>query len=212
VTTKDSAINPLQAQILAELEGFLPASCAQKTRNIFVRYDRPERRGLAGKTTVIVSGSLPLQEFRAVLVHELLGHVNDLGCLEGTPKSGASAFRDGNEVIFNDDPSTAFYAISWTAAKQKREDSLDRDFVSGYAKADAFEDVAESVAFYVLHREEFRRRAEENPVLARKLAWVETYALPSAQSYALSTYVWDARNIPWDITLLPYVWMGPSKT
>ncbi|MEK7219026.1 MAG: hypothetical protein AAB728_06210 [Patescibacteria group bacterium] len=211
VTTKDGGIHPLHARAIAEVESLLPAVCASRPRNVFVRYDKPEKRGLGGKTSVIVSGNLPLPEFRAVLVHEMLGHVNDLGCLEGTPKSGASAFRDGNEVIFNDDPSVVFYSISWASATERKKGGRDEDFVSGYARADAFEDAAETIAFTVLHREEFKRRAQGNPVLSQKLAWVETYALPSAQSYALSTYVWDPREIPWDITMLPYVWIGPAK-
>lgn len=209
--TKNAAIQSLQAQALEEVESLLPASCANRDRSIYVRYDHPEKRGLAGKSAIIVSGNLPLQEFRAVLVHEMLGHFNDLGCLQGTPKSGESPFRDGSEVIFNDDPSTAFYGISWISATERRHDSHNEDFVSGYAKQDPFEDVAESVAFYVLHREEFKRRAQENPMLARKLAWIQTYAQPGVHSEALSMYTWDSGDIPWDVTKLSYVWMGQEK-
>jgi hypothetical protein len=133
----------------------------------------------------------------------------DLGCLQGTAHSGTSAFSDGSQPIYVDDPSVQFYSISWVSSKMRKQDSRTGDFVTGYAHdGDAFEDEAESVTFYILHREEFRRMAAANPVLAAKLRWIETFAFPHAENVALSDYHWRATTIPWDATKLPYTWIG----
>jgi hypothetical protein len=201
-----------QRQALKELIGFLPAACSEKIRTLTIRYDHPASRGLAGKDTVIVSGNVSIAEFRALLAHEMFGHLVDLGCLTGTAASGDSVFPDGNTPTYADDPSVLFYQISWSSPKTLRADATARDFVSGYAfKADVFEDEAETVAFYFLHKAEFERMARANPALARKLQWVETYVFPNVESYAWSDYRWRASAIPWDVTKLPYEWYPPRE-
>ena len=200
-------IHPSQRIIISDLLGMLPTSCQDHIQNFYVRYDTPVSRGLAGKDSVIVSGNVPDKEFRALLVHEIFGHVVDLGCLQGTPAAGTSVYWDGDDPVYANDPSMTFYTISWSAAKQRRKDSKESDFVTGYASsADAFEDLAESVTFYFFHREEFRRMGRENPVLGRKFAWIQTYVFPNMAVYARSMPVWNSRNIPWDATKLPYEW------
>ena len=209
--TIKSTLHPSHAKVIEEIGSYLPSSCQESIRNLYIRYDNPKLRGLGGKSTVIVSGNLPLDEFRTVLAHEILGHALDLGCLTGKPSSGVTSFRDGSDLIFGDDPSVFFYRLSWSDAKTRLPESRDGDFVSGYARTDAFEDVAESIVFYLFHREEFRRVAAGNPILAAKFQWIETYAFPGGQNYALSTYTWNESAIPWDATVLPYVWLGPAR-
>jgi|GEM_PF-2133159 len=196
-------------RIITEIVGFLPKGCESTLQNFTVRYDHPEHRGLAGKNTVIISGNLPLNEFRGVLVHELLGHMVELGCLEGHQESGQSVFRDGDEVFYNDDPSVAFYRLSWATETQRRTDAKAEDFVTGYAfRGDAFEDLAETVAFYFFQNDAFVIRARKNPVLAQKYAWVKTHVFPQKTIPAKGTFAWNGKTIPWDATKLPYLWSG----
>ncbi len=208
--TAGSALQPEQAKAIEEIATYLPTQCKGIIRNLYVRYDHPEQRGLGGKTTVIISGNLPLTEFRAVLVHEVLGHAMDLGCLTGTQSSGPTPYKDGGDQMYRDDPSINFYRLSWATSKTRLPESQDGDFVSSYARTDAFEDLAETVTFYMFQREEFRRIAKHNALLAAKLRWIETVAYPSAQNYALGTYQWNSTDIPWDTTMLQYVWLGPA--
>lgn len=208
---QDTSIHPEHREAIEDVLSQFPSSCVSKIRNFYVRYDHPQERGLAGKDTVILSGNVKMEEFRALLVHEM-GHVTDLGCLAGTVAKGQSAFRDGGDLIFKDDPSVFFYMLSWTGEKTKRADAASGDFVSGYANtSDTFEDVAESVTFAFFHRDEFRRMAKDNPVLEKKLAWIDTYVFPKRETVAFSAYRWSASAIPWDTTKLPYVWTSVSR-
>lgn len=190
--------------IADELLRLLPASCHGALKNFYVRYGPTESRGYAGASTVIVSGLLPAQEFRSLLAHEFT-HVVDLGCLTGNLGSGRSEFRDGATVFWNDDPSLAFYRISWTAEKKRRKDARAADFISGYAASDAFEDMAEFVAAVLLHPTYVEARAAEHPVIARKLAWVRAYVLPASVRPSASALTWNG-DIPWDMTKQLYEW------
>ena len=203
------ALLPTHRKMIDEVMGMLPAACRAQVKTIVVRYDNPVQRGLGGRETMIVTGNVPDDEFRALLIHEALGHVMDLGCLQGTAVNGESEFRDGSDAVYKNDPSLSFYRISWQSPKTKREEARSEDFVSGYAySSDVFEDLAESVTFALLHHDEFRHIAQSNAKLAAKLAWVEAYVLPHATSTVTSGYVWRARSIPWDTTRLPYRWIG----
>ncbi len=212
LVARENDIQPNQRMMIEQILSLLPAGCEGNIRNFYVRYDNPTDRGLAGKDTVIVSGNVPDNEFRALLVHEILGHVTDLGCLQGTSKNGRSVFTDGKEPIWNNDPSTLFYGISWSSSTQRKSDARSQDFVSGYAyTADPFEDMAESTTFFLLHRDAFQKMTKTNPILAQKFQWIQTYVFPTTPSYARSTYVWHADSIPWDTTKLSYKWIAPAK-
>jgi len=199
-------ILPRHRVIADALLRMMPSHCLGTLRQFYVRYDAPETRGLAGKSTLIVSGNVSDDEFRALLLHELT-HVVDLGCLQGSPSSGKSGFRDGDDVFGNDDPSVAFYSISWLHERILKQDTRAEDFVSGYARWDAFEDMAETVTAYVLHREGLMVLARRNPVIAKKVAWVEYYLFPQLPTVAQSAYTWSTTP-PWDTTKLPYTWNG----
>ncbi|MDD4628761.1 MAG: hypothetical protein PHE68_05210 [Candidatus Peribacteraceae bacterium] len=194
--------------IATEVFDLLPDQCHGTLKHFYVRYEKPERRGLAGKSTVIVDGTLPDDEFRAVLVHEMLGHLFELGCLTGTSQAGTSSFRDGSDPVFMDDPSLAFYRISWSDSKTRKQGGKVEDFVSGYAASDPFEDLAESMAYYILSRDAFVERARTNITIATKLKWMETF-LPLNPVTANGVAFWNG-SVPWDATKLPYTWKGTT--
>lgn len=199
-------IRPNHQLIANEVLQVFPAKCQSTLKALYVRYQKPKQRGLASKSTIILDGTVSDDEFRALFIHEL-GHVMDLGCLVGTKESGNSAFDDHGEIMFNNDPSVSFYSISWTNAKTKKKGAVKEDFVSGYSAYDPFEDLAESVAYYVLHKNMFVKRAETNAAMKLKLQWIETYLFPAPLNVADTQETWTGK-VTWDVTLLKYVWNG----
>lgn len=182
----------------------LPSQCRDNLRTFYVNYEpNPKHRGLGGADTIIIAGLVPDHEFRALLIHEC-GHVVDLGGFRGTPSAGITEFFDGNEPIYANDPSIAFYRISWNSATQRKSTGSKADFVSGYAMTDPFEDFAESFAYYVLQRQQFAKLAKKNAVLGAKFAWFERY-IGSMEIAAVGKHVRGAKE-PWDVTKLPYTW------
>ncbi len=182
--------------------GTLPASCQDKLQSFTVIYDNPKHRGLAGRGVIILSGNVPDQEFIGLLVHEGLGHFAELTCLEGTPAAGASPFTDGPVQMWKDDPSVWFYSISWSDSDSRHQSARDQDFVSGYAKTDPFEDLAETVAYYMLNEEAFSERAQTNAALSAKLAWMRAN-YPKNGAPPFTGAPWNGQ-IPWDATRVSY--------
>lgn len=183
----------------------LPSFCRDHLENFYVNYDKKAaNRGLGGESTIIVIGTVPDSEFRALVIHEC-GHVTDLGGLRGTPNASASIFHDGSTPIYQNDPSVAFYQISWLTTEILQPNSKDTDFVSGYAASDPFEDFAESFAFYALQKKEFARLAQKNPVLKAKFDFMENVVFEGKTEIAQGKFV-KGKRVPWDVTKLPYVW------
>lgn len=183
----------------------LPASCREPLRNFYVNYDKnAANRGLGGASTIIIVGTVPDDEFMALIVHEC-GHVADLGGLRGSESSGYSDFYDGNTPIHTDDPSVAFYQISWLTPTTYRPNAKASHFVSGYASVDPFEDFAETYAYYALQRETFRKLAATNDVLQAKYDFMENVVFADTPAFAEGAHIPGAK-VPWDITKLPYVW------
>jgi hypothetical protein len=168
-------ILPKHRAISREVLSILPPSCQQKLRQYYVLYDQPKHRGLAGDGVIIMNGTLSDAEFKELLSHEGLGHFWDISCLKGTSTSGASAFRDGNTPLWNNDPSVSFYSLSWQNSSTKKSDAKSEDFVTAYAKTDPFEDLAESVSMYMTDKTGFEKKAEKSEVLQEKLEWVAKY-------------------------------------
>lgn len=190
--------------LLADAMASLPADCQWALKNLYVKTRKEVERGMAGSESMILNGDIDDVQLRAVFIHEY-GHITDLGCLRGTKESGASAFKDGPQTIYNDDPSVGFYAISWKNEKSKRAGIGKEDFVSGYASWNPFEDFAETYAYYVLQEDAFRARAEKNDILRRKLAWMEENVFRDYQHSAYGKTNGKEKQ-PWDVTLLPYDW------
>ena len=185
----------------------LPSFCRANLKNFYVNYDKnAANRGLGGASTMIVKGSddIPNAEFSGLVTHEC-GHVTDLGGLRGSLASGQSNFFDGNTPIFNDDPSVAFYQISWINPTTMKKGARDADFVSGYAKSDPFEDFSESFAFYALQKKEFARLAQTNPILRAKYEFMERVVFNGTPSFATGFYV-RGNTIDWDVTKMRYEW------
>ena len=105
------------------------------------------------------------REFVGVAIHEI-GHAIDFGqSTRGNSENGISTdFKNGPFTFFNDDPSVAsFYPICYKTAHMLSRKKCNRyDFVSTYAKTDAFEDFAETMTVYVLDGENFYQKALKN--------------------------------------------------
>ena len=180
----------------------LPDGCRKNLKHFFVRYDNPAERGLGGKTTIILDGTVPDTEFTALLTHEC-GHVIH-GNLTGSPDAKPSVFQDGQEVFTKDSPVVSFFAISWSDAATQKRGAQSADFISGYAKTDVFEDFAETFAAYALQRSYIEERAKDNAAIRAKLSWMERQ-FPLAPNAVGSTTYTSTVSIPWDITKLPFV-------
>jgi hypothetical protein len=205
----DTPMQENHRRIARQVLSLMAPECQEKLQTFSVLYDNPKQRGLAGKGVVIVSGNVPDHEFIGLLMHEALGHFREITCVTGTSKSGASPFRDGDQAVWNNDPSVRFYAISWANEHERKADAKKDDFVTGYAYvADPFEDAAESITYYMTQESAFRERAKTNTALAAKLAWIETY-LPKHQSVATGQ-TWDG-TIAWDSTKLEFAWNAEAN-
>lgn len=178
----------------------LPAGCRANVRTFSIIYKDAKYRGLGGKTTIILDGSVNDTEFVALLTHEC-GHVIS-GNLTGTA-AGESNFRDGQVAFRSDAPVLSFFSVSWENERTLKKGTKDTDFVSGYAKTDIFEDFAETFAAYALQRPYLRQRAETNDAIAKKLAWMEQNIPLDENALGKSTYA-GAAKVPWDVTKLPY--------
>jgi len=204
-----SDIHLKHRQIADQVLRMMPKQCVSTLKNFYVRYNDPEHRGLGGKTTIILTGTVSDAEFRSLFVHEF-GHLTDLGCLNGSSNSDTTSYFDNKEQIWQNDPSVSFYQISWIDSKTHKRGIQPDDFVSGYASWDMFEDFAESFIYYVLHREVFAARAMENPIIAAKYRWFQQN-LPNMPKVATSNEQWDG-VVPWDITKLSYQWHPPANS
>lgn len=187
-------------KIASAILNALPAGCRDNLLTFAVLYQGATRRGLGGKTTIILDGSVPDKEFAALLTHEC-GHVIH-GNMHGTATAGQTAFTDGPYPFYADSPMVAFWNISWKSTATRLPSSRDADFVSGYAKSDPFEEFSETFAAYVLQRGNLRERAKNNNAIAAKLFWMEANLPLEEGIVGQGTAVWDG-TVPWDVTKLP---------
>lgn len=193
-------ITPHHRQLADKVLRALPGGCRDNLRNFFVQYKDVKNRGLGGKTTIILAGNVSDTEFTGLLTHEC-GHVIHSN-LMGTSAGSKTTFVDGKDVFMSNSPIVGFFAISWSEENVLRAGAGEKDFVSGYAEADAFEDFAETFAMYVLHRDALELRAKTNSSIAAKLAWMEQNLPTTNNLLGQSTYKWE-KTVPWDVTKLP---------
>ncbi len=200
-------IRPRQQLLADRTLRALPPLCRQSLQNFFVRYDKGNRRGYGGKTSIILDGTVSDSEFVSLLVHEC-GHVMH-GNLAGTALSPASDFKDGMQTFYKNSPAAAFFAISWQNENVLRKGTKPADFASGYARTDTFEDFAEFLVAYVLHPKYIASAAKQNAVIAAKLRWMQTNLPLTGSSIGYSLATWKGTT-PWDMTKVGMV-LAPEK-
>jgi len=66
------------------------------------------------------------------------------------------------------DLSNDFYDISWKSSSIIKSWLSWKDFVSGYSMTNKYEDLAESLTYYILHNKDFSYKAEKSLILKRK--------------------------------------------
>lgn len=183
----------------------LPKEAVGAVNDLTLYFSNTGSRGLAGGNRVILRcQNVTDEELVAVLVHEV-GHIVDTGVINGNWLDGKSEFMDGSKPVYANDPSTFFYRLSFRTDKSLKPDADEKDFVSGYAMTDPFEDFAESYAYYVLHGDEFRKLARYNKVLKRKYRYIK-YTVFDGVEFS------DDRNVErlnvllrkFDVTVLDY--------
>lgn len=194
-------ITPHHQKLADSVLRALPSGCRDHLQNFYVQYSNIKSRGLGGKTTIIIAGNVPDEEFVGLLVHEC-GHVihSNLG---GNSAAGASAFADGNTPFYTDSPVVPFFSINWMKEGILKANATKKDFISGYAQSDVFEDFSETFAMYILHRSAFEERALTNASLAAKLEWMNANLPTGGNILGTSRYTWD-NVVPWDVTKLAF--------
>ncbi len=188
---------------LREVIQLLPKSHTKSLKNLEIRNKTHVSRGMANDQKMILhTQSIDTSdELKAVFVHEM-GHIFDLGTLNGNSKE-KSAFRHGNNFVSQDDPSLGFYKLSWIDSVTKKSGTVSRDFVSGYAASNAFEDFAESYVFYRLHGEKFRKSMTESKILRRKYYFLKSVVFNGEEFQLHKDGQSFAHGGLWDVTLLP---------
>ena len=181
----------------------LPYNHVQSIKNIILDYNEKASRGLGGGNVIVMRNvNMGEKEFGSVLVHET-GHTVDYGYLKPKNNLIPSEFKDGDETLYETDPSLDFYRISWKNEKEHKRGISNLDFVSGYAMTDCFEDFAESYVFYVLHNQTFKKLAENNKALQAKYEFMRDKVF-KGESFETGESEVRQNSRPWDITLLSY--------
>ncbi len=181
----------------------LPKAHTKQLKKLELRNKAHYSRGMANHEKLILNtGKIKTRdEFMSVFIHEM-GHIVDLGHLKGT-KGHRTKFRDGKRSIFSDDPSVKFYRISWINDKNRRRGTKRKDFVSGYAMSDPFEDFSESYLFYRLHGDKFRHIARTSTSLRRKYDFLRTNVFNGEEFQTEKQNAQFTHGKLWDATLLP---------
>ena len=100
-----------------------------------------------------------LVEYNSVSIHEF-AHYVDLYFLE--------------KKVFTD-TSYYFYNISWESIKVLKPGLEQKDFVSGYAMTNKYEDFAESFTYFVLHNDDFLEKSKQSDILKAKYDFFSKY-------------------------------------
>ncbi|MCF7836816.1 hypothetical protein K9N08_03920 [Candidatus Gracilibacteria bacterium] len=179
----------------------IPENLTDSLDELKLFFSKRNPRGLSNSHLIeLRCASLEEAEIVSVFVHEL-GHIVDLGKLKGV-SFAPSGFLDGKLKIPADDPSIAFYKLSWRDEAKQKYIAERKDFVSGYAMTDPFEDFAESFNFYVLHGADFRAITNESTVLAKKYDFMKKEVF-SGLEFKSERNTENEKRV-WDTTLVEF--------
>ncbi len=175
-------------------------------KHIIIDNKWKDRRWYAGHYTITLKTSKikNYKEFYEVLTHELW-HIIDLWLLEGYWNTKDKDFTEFGETrFFENDPSINFYKISRKNEQTRLKDSSFKDFVSGYALSNPFEDFAESINFYLNHYLVFQQMAKTNYSLKKKFEIMKNLFwrkyLSKWNKKNLKKTIEKAKRRPWDTT------------
>ena len=160
---------------------------------IKIQQERVWRRWYAGHHSIVlnIKKNTDYKQFLEVLTHEMW-HVIDLWILNWKSYIKSETYTEFGKKSFSiDDPSIKFYALSWNSEKIKNPYTYAKDFVSGYALTDPFEDFAESFNMYINHNALFLKMAKESNILKKKYAFINKYM---KWNYLLSDKNYPYRN------------------
>ncbi len=127
---------------------------------------------------------VPQDEMIGVFLHELAHHI-DIYTLTKT------VFRD---------PSNNFYDISWENTSTIKSGEKIKDFASGYAMSNKYEDFAESLTYYVFANEEMREKSKDSFSLKKKYEFFEKNIFRSGEFKQTNFSLNSKKRYYWDIT------------
>ena len=142
---------------------WVPVRHLSGLRNVALHNHTDWHRGLAGDSVIYLRCLDDLAELKSVLIHEI-GHIVDINLA-----------RSNQRLNY-------FSEISWLNDNLAVAD--DTGFVSGYAATDAFEDFAETYAYYLLHGDKFRTLMTASSITKRKYDFME-YSIFAGTEYSL---------------------------
>ena len=98
------------------------------------------------------------------------------------------------------DPSSQFYAISWHNTNTIVGGQKNKDFVSGYAMTNKYEDFAESMTYYVFANEEMREKSKNSFSMKQKYRYFEKNVFKDGSFKTTNFSSKEAKRYYWDIT------------
>lgn len=199
VKNETAVINHCKALVEKTLTA-LPTNLTSNLKDLTLYLTERKSRGMSNSHLIeLRCADMSDAELVSVLIHEI-GHTVDLGYLRGSGNI-SSDFTDGSLLIPTDDVSVEFYQLSWKNSEKQRFIASRKDFVSGYAMSDPFEDFAESFNFYLLHGNDFRLLTQESETLQAKYDFLKENVFAGKEFSSLVTA--ESGKRVWDTTLIP---------
>ncbi|MFA5747646.1 MAG: hypothetical protein WC872_00870 [Candidatus Absconditabacterales bacterium] len=155
----------------------VPNKLSNVLETISINKDDGNRRGYATWTKIVLNlGSIKsYSEFSQLISHEM-GHIIDLGTIQGKSADYSKLFTEfGKSVFFLNDQSLNFYKISRSSETVRKSESKPDDFCSGYGMYDPFEDFAECFNTYLNHNSFFKQIAKKNSSLEKKYNFIADF-------------------------------------
>lgn len=133
---------------------------------------------------------MPKNELISVSIHEL-AHYIDLYFFD---------VQEKNDISYK------FYTISWRNHKIIKKWLTVKDFVSGYAMSNKYEDFAESLTYFILHNNDFLKRSEKSEILKRKYDFIKnslfknnSFIKQDFSKEKIKLYYWDITKIKFSL-------------